>query len=44
MNIQILIININYDKLEQLVTLYNTRDTHYANTQSLPNGFIDPWH
>ena len=44
MNIQILIININYDKLEQLVTLYNTRDTCYANTQSLPNGFIDPWH
>lgn len=43
MNIQILIINTNYDKFEQLVTLYNTRDTRYANAQSLPNGFIDPW-
>ena len=39
MNIQILIININYDKLEQLVTLYNTRDTCYANTQSLNQRF-----
>lgn len=43
MNTQILIINTNYDKFEQLVTLYNTRDTRYANAQSLPKGFIDPW-
>lgn len=39
MNIQILIINANYDKFEQLVTLYNTRGTSYTNAQSLR--FID---
>lgn len=32
MNTQILIINTNYDKFEELAALYDTRNIRYANT------------